>query len=105
MRYYSTSTFRKDLLGLCKKAKNGYSTIRKDICNQYSQNTTFNEAVQYGDTLTSPDEDDIKIFIKARVANSGRNIGKSGAFRVLYIVDKVKEEVHFLHVYPKTGAF
>lgn len=44
-------------------------------------------------------------LIKMRVANAGRNEGKSGGFRVITFVSIEKKEVSLLQIYPKTGRY
>ncbi|GAB2595042.1 hypothetical protein [Spirosoma areae] len=97
----STSVFRKSLAKLCKRPKYQYATCPQDICEELSNKTEV-ELIENNDQITMKGN---SCLIKMRVANSGRNEGKSGGFRVIAFVSIDKQEVSLLEIYPKTGRY
>ncbi len=86
---------------LCKKVKNHYDTCPQDICNELAEKTEI-ELIDNNDQLAKKAT---SCLIKMRVANSGRNEGQSGGFRVITFIDLEREQVTLLEVYPKTGRY
>lgn len=97
--FYSIQRFREAITKLCAKSKEGYSSIKKDICNSFA-NKSIDEIRINRDMVL--DDKNFSI-IKLRVPNSRQNLSKKDGFRLIYLVHKQKEEVIFLYVYPKRG--
>jgi len=100
LKIFATSLFVSDINKLTKKEKLGYSSILNDIHSFLKKHNTFALLWNTGIKIT---ESSISKIIKVRIENSKQRRGRSSAFRLYYIANKVKEEICFLHVYPKTG--
>lgn len=96
MIFRGTSTYKTNLAALLKK----YPTIKRDICNEFN-GLSFEEIFQKKYVLK--DSGNHKI-LKIRIANSEQNKGKSAGFRLIAILDKNKELIVFISIYPKVGS-
>ncbi|WP_345159582.1 type II toxin-antitoxin system RelE/ParE family toxin [Pontibacter saemangeumensis] len=90
-----------ELEAFCKRPKHGYSSCKQDIVNEFGGLDDINSFFNKPELITINGDTRLN---KTRIANSGQNIGKSGGFRVLYIVNRATEEVTFLHIYAKKGS-
>lgn len=97
--FYSTASFRKALSELCRKRREGYSSVIKDICKEF-KGKPIEEIRINRDMVISEDKFTI---IKLRLPNSGQKLSKSDGFRLIYLVHKQSDEVTFLYIYPKRG--
>lgn len=99
---FSTSHFRDSIHELCRRPKHQYTSCKKDICEELAGKTAIDVAdIKNNGRLH---DNGVKCVLKVRVRNSIRNIGKSGAFRVISVIDREKDEIVFMYIYPKTGA-
>lgn len=101
MVIFSTSIFRKSLNDLCKRPKHGYSTCPLDICDELNGKSEVDLAINNA----AYREDGTNYYLKIRVANAGKKIGKRGAFRLLAYVNVQTKEIALLDIYPKTGTY
>ena len=99
MQYYSISAFREALNKLLKKPKDGYTSVVNDICNDFKEKT-IDEIRNNRDMVF---DDKTYRIVKLRLPNSLQKLSKSNGFRLIYYVNKKKDEVVFLYVYPKRG--
>ena len=100
MNYYISSTFRSCLEDLLKKPKEGYSSVRSDVCKALID--------MPDNILRGTNERIIQmpnfLVVKLRVPNSGQRLSKADGFRLIYLVSMVSDDVALLRVYPKRGA-
>ena len=54
-----------------------------------------------GDVIPMHLQDDNNLAIKIRVASTSRNIGKSGAYRMICYAEREDGKVYLLTIYPK----
>jgi hypothetical protein len=101
MQFYTTPEFLQVINELCKRPKDGYSSCKEDICNEFKDKSLE----ELWDTEPFLINNSRLRLIKARFCNSGASIGQSGAFRILYIITKDIEEIIFIYVFPKRGKF
>lgn len=97
--FYSISTFREQLDDLTKKEKDGYISVRKDICEELENKTIDELRITPSLIKALPD---IKI-IKARIQNSFLGYSKSNGYRLIYLARLDRLEVILLYVFPKRG--
>lgn len=95
MLFKASSFYSDNLSSLLKK----YPTVQKDISNEFD-GLTFQEIFQKKYILK--DSGDHKI-LKIRIANSEQNKGKSAGFRLIAVLDRKKELIVFIAIYPKVG--
>lgn len=89
-----TPKFAKDLKKLGKKDRG----IRNDI----EPILEGLEAGNFqGDIIPMSLKDDNNMAIKIRVASTSRNMGKSGAYRLICYAEKEDGKVYLLTIYPK----
>ncbi len=103
--FFGTNNFLNNLKELCKKKKDNYYTVNKDITTEYKNVSTIDETIMKGVPVSEIKEEDKKIILKSRYKNSAMKTGKSGGFRSYSIADKEDESLTFLAVYPKKGKF
>ena len=99
MKFYSSSTFRQNLGSLTKKAREGYMSVVKDICNAVKD---------MSDDILRDTNDRVRQLqdfriVKLRLPNSGQNLSKSNGFRLIYWVSLLTDDMVLLSVYPKRG--
>ncbi|HEX3009393.1 MAG TPA: hypothetical protein VHO90_17440 [Bacteroidales bacterium] len=99
MRFFITPEFAEALSLIVKKKKDGYTTCPLDISNELKNKT----ADELWNTLPVLVNGSYTRTIKARVANSGLNMGQSSGFRLIYTIHKEKEEIILMYIFPKTG--
>lgn len=99
MRFFTTSTFRECLSNLTKKSKDGYMTVRDDICNVLLS-MPDNILRETSDRILQTEEFRI---VKLRLPNSGQHLSKPNGFRLIYFVSQLNDVVVLLRVYPKRG--
>ena len=82
MKYFSSSTFRRCLEDLLKKPKEGYSSVRSDVCKALLD--------MPDNILRGTNERIIQMpnfrVVKLRVPNSGQRLSKADGFRHLQVV-------------------
>ena len=99
MIFYTTTKFRESLAGLTKKAKDGYMTVIKDVCDALTDmpdnilRDTNDRVYQYPEYRV----------VKLRLMNSGQKLSKSNGFRLIYYVSLLHDCVVLMRVYPKRG--
>lgn len=98
--YLSTESFWNQITKLTRKKKDGYISVKTDICAKFT-GKTFEEIAMIGVTLRNEKEFKLK---KIRIENSYQNLGVSGGYRLIYIVRTDRKEIVFLYVYPKRGT-
>ena len=99
MIFYTTTTFRESLAALTKKAKDGYMTVKKDICDALTD---------MPDNILRDTNDRVYQFpeyrvVKLRVMNSGQKLSKPNGFRLIYFVSLLHDSVVLMRIYPKRG--
>lgn len=99
MEFYTTTTFRESLEGLTKKAKDGYMSVIKDVCEAL-QNMPDNILRDTNDRVYQYPEYRV---VKLRVANSGQHLPKNNGFRLIYWVSLRHDCVVLMCLYPKRG--
>lgn len=99
--FSSTEDFRISLEKLTKKPKDGYSGVVNEICLDFI-NKPIEDIRNNRDMVLSEDSFTV---IKLRLPDSSKNLGKSNGYRLIYFVHKIEEQVTFLYVYPKRGAY
>jgi len=105
VKFFGIDTFIEDLNELCKKRKDNYFTVKSDICNELNTCETLDIVIQKSKVIGKISDTDAKLLLKTRYRNSAMNEGKSAGFRTYSIVNKEKNEITFLSVYPKIGKF
>ena len=100
--FLCTSDFVNSLKKLQKKPKAGYSSCKEDIRYVLGERS-FDEIWELRDQIK--DYTPSKRLIKLRVPNSGQNLSKRDGFRLFMLLDKDKELITFLYVYPKRGKY
>lgn len=100
MKFYTTTTFRKNISDLTKKTKDGYQTVLTDIRNALSS-MPDNILRDTNDRVLQTEHFRI---IKLRLPNKGQSLSKSNGFRLIYLALLSKDEVTLLSVYPKRGS-
>lgn len=100
MRFYTITTFRKNISDLTKKTKDGYQTVMTDIRNALSK-MPDNVLRETNDRVFQTDQFRI---IKLRLPNSGQSLSKSNGFRLIYLALLTKDVVTLLSIYPKRGS-
>lgn len=97
--FSSTDTFNRQITNLIKRPKDGYSSVKEDICKEFRGKT-------YQEIFNSPemvkDERHIRI-IKMRLRNSAQNLSKRDGYRLIYLIHKESKDIVLLYVYPKRG--
>lgn len=94
MKFFTIRSFRKDLKQLKKKK---YSSYSEDICNEFKGKTEEeirNMSVNLSGTTSE------NLLIKRRINNSQHKTGKSGGFRLIFLITKFTNIV-FLSLYSK----
>lgn len=99
MDFYYTSDFENVITQLCKKKKDGYSSCIDDIKTELSNLTVD----QLWNLPTNIYNDHPLRIVKTRIPNSLLNLGKSKAFRLIYIINMDKNYTVFMFIYPKRG--
>lgn len=99
MKFYTTTTFRKNISDLTKRAKDGYQTVLTDIRKALSS-MPDNILRDTNDRVLQTEQFRI---IKLRLPNEGQSLSKSNGFRLIYLALLSKDEVTLLSVYPKRG--
>ena len=99
MRFYTTTTFRKNISDLTKKTKDGYQTVLTDIRKVLSSMPDNNLRNTNGRVFQT----DQFMIIKLRLPNTGQSLSKSNGFRLIYLALLSKDEVTLLSAYPKRG--
>lgn len=100
MNFYTSSTFRESLSRLTKKAKDGYVSVIKDICDALMNmpdvilRDTNDRVYQYPEYRV----------VKLRLTNSGQKLSKSNGFRLIYFVSLLHDNVVLMTIYPKRGS-
>ncbi|MBI5219913.1 MAG: hypothetical protein HY958_13380 [Bacteroidia bacterium] len=100
MFFSRTSEFNDALNELLKKPKHGYVNCKEDIKNAF-KDQVFQNIWQWPDVIFH--QDNLKI-VKLRLSNSFLKVGKSGGYRLVYVIFNDSEEICFLYIYPKSGA-
>lgn len=103
--FFGTNNFLNNIKQLCKKKKDNYYAVNKDISNEYKNTENIDETIMKGVPISKINEKDKKIVLKTRYKNSAMQEGKSGGFRSYSIADKDDKSLTFLSVYPKKGKF
>ena len=99
MNFYTSSSFRKSVSTLTRKAKDGYKSVIEDI----------SEALQsMDDSILRETNDRIRQeqnfrIVKLRVKNSQLKLAKKDGFRLIYWVSTKSDNLVLLSVYPKRG--
>lgn len=99
MNFYTSSSFRKSVSALTRKAKDGYKSVIEDI----------SEALQsMDDSILRETNDRIRQeqnfrIVKLRVKNSQLKLAKKDGFRLIYWVSTKSDNLVLLSVYPKRG--
>ena len=100
MNFYTSSSFRKSVSALTRKAKDGYKSVIEDI----------SEALQsMDDSILRETNDRIRQeqnfrIVKLRVKNSQLKLAKKDGFRLIYWVSTKSDNLVLLSVYPKRGS-
>ncbi len=100
MQVSSTSTFRESLQELCRRVKHKYTSCPQDICAEFIDKSV-EELLSTNNAILN--DDGIKCTVKIRLGCESRNTGKSGGFRLIAIIDRQKQQLIMLEVYPKVG--
>ena len=97
--FYSIEKFRISVTKLLKKPKDGYLSVKNDICQVFDLQTIeeirINREMIYNEKVFT--------IVKLRVEDSNRNLSKSNGYRLLYLVLKNEAKVILLDVFPKQG--
>ena len=99
MRFFTSSTFRKNIESLTKKSREGYMSVSKDICEAL---------MDMPDNILRDSNDRVRQLkdyriVKLRLPNSGQNLSKPNGFRLIYWVSLLTDDVVLLSIYPKRG--
>ena len=99
MKFYTSSTFRKNLESLTKKSREGYMSVSKDICKAL---------MDMPDNILRDTNDRVRQqeafrIVKLRLPNSGQNLSRPNGFRLIYWVSLLTDDMVLLSVYPKRG--
>jgi len=97
---YCTDSYRTSLNILCKSKKLKYYGCLTDTIDEFLSNFSFEEIWGMNYHLRSLGNSKLS---KIRLPNSTMQKGKSGGFRLIILLDKKKECVNLLFVYPKVG--
>lgn len=96
MKFFTISSFRKDLKQLKKKKYTSYSD---DICNEF-EGKTEEEIKNMSVNLSGTTNENENLLIKRRINNSQKKTGKSGGFRLIFLIAKLTNVI-FLNLYSK----
>ena len=103
--FFGTNNFLNNIKQLCKKKKDNYYTVSKDISTEYQNIKDIDETIMKGMPISEINEQDKKIILKTRYKNNAMGEGKSGGYRSYSIADKEDKSLTFLAIYPKKGKF
>lgn len=103
MRYFLTKEFSCQLGFLTERKKNGYSSLREDICNEILRYKNSEEAWQIRVNIRTIDKD-VRL-IKTEVRNTEQGLPKNNGYRLYLLVNKALNHVCFSYVHPKRGPF
>lgn len=101
MFFTCTSEFCIELHNLIKKPKDGYTNCKKDIKKEFGN-------LSFADLWLNPEsvyQDSLFKMFKLRIPNSTTKVGKSGGYRLIFVIFSDNEEVSLLFIYPKSGKF
>ena len=96
MKFFTISSFRKDLKQLKKKKYTSYSD---DICNEFEEKTE-EEIRNMSVNLSGTTSQNENLLIKRRINNSQHKTGKAGGFRLIFLITKLTNII-FLNLYSK----
>lgn len=103
MDFFCTSSFTDNVSILCKKAKNNYFEVCKDISELLQIRTDVSQIIASGDVISMVNEKDKLVLIKIRVKNSAMKEGTRGGFRLIILVNQTEDVCVLLSIYPKKG--
>jgi len=101
LNFESLSVFDFELKKLSKKRKY-YGNCQADVDGFFSKLKSIQDALTRHVCLLK--KDDITV-VKCRIPNSSNNFGKSGGYRVLYLVNPVKNHVCKLFLFAKKNTY
>ncbi|NID09383.1 hypothetical protein [Fibrivirga algicola] len=87
---------------LCKRPKDGYSSCPSDICGELVGKNIEDLIVSNNSILETFGSNSLVIKVRFPCKSNGKN--KSGGFRVISFINKERQEITFLDVYPKAGS-
>lgn len=97
--FFTTSNFRADLSTLLKIRKNVYSSIEKEIYNEFIDCPI--EYIRNNRDMILIEGD--SIVIKLRLPDRKQRKSRKDGYRLIYLVAKDEDIVTFMSVYPKSG--
>lgn len=97
---YSTNSYRRALESLTKKKKKKNYACLPDEVKKLLTDYSFQEISEMNYFLRSVKH--LKLY-KIRLPNSTMSKGKSGGYRLILLLDFLKQDIVLLFVYPKTG--
>lgn len=97
--FFTTSNFRADLSTLLKIRKNVYSSIEKEIYNEFIDCPI--EYIRNNRDMILIEGD--SIVIKLRLPDRKQRKSRKDGYRLIYLVAKDEDIVTFMSVYPKNG--
>lgn len=100
MKIFQTTQFKNSFYKLQKK-KNQYAGVNNEVDIYLSQNTCI-------DSVNNSEAQSLKvlngfIFYKLRLPNNKMNCGKSGGYRLIFMISADGKYMVLLEIYPKTG--
>ena len=98
MNFYTSSSFRKSVSALTRKAKDGYKSVIEDILRLFRAWMIILR--ETNDRIRQ--EQNFRI-VKLRVKNSQLKLAKKDGFRLIYWVSTKSDNLVLLSVYPKRG--
>lgn len=101
MVFDCTTRFDNDILNLTKRPQDGYSSVIGDITNCFDSHS-FDSIYSFTVCVRSIGKSRL---IKTRIPNSGRSVGSSGGFRLIFMANPTKQTITLCHIFPKRGKF
>lgn len=99
MNFYTSTSFRKSIIKITRKPKDGYESVIKDVCDVLK---SMDDSILRETNDRIRQEQNFRI-VKLRVKNSHQNLPKNDAFRLIYWVSTKTDNLVLLTVYPKRG--
>ncbi len=104
MIFFSIKKFDFQANKLTKKVKDGYKNLLHDITT-FFENKNISEIFETKTTLEFIDSSHNIALKKVRIPNSNQKLSSRDGYRLIFIINKEKETVYLLYVYPKTGKY
>jgi len=100
VKFFISNGFIKQLSLLLEKPRDGYGSVKKDICEEIKRYANVGQLLSAKVNILDLDEGRL---IKTELKNSHQKLPKNNGYRLYFIVNKQANHACFLFVYPKRG--